>query len=248
MHADQHCVCYPRLPLDMLLVSFHTEWMGRRSSIGIVVFLLVAACTSSSATSDSQHSPSPPSPSLRDTNGYSLLCGSASCDVPSGGVPITLWKPLHLPKLGPEDPCPFSPAHTVSRSFGLAIGSGPVFASGIIGEGPFLFEYPPSKRSIFYASGWGGNKVLWIASPSYAGPVLIRGEQLNGSHSVGFSVGGGAAAYTNVQFPPGRARGGHGWRSWPSETRLQASGCYAYQVDGTTFSEVIIFRAVATAS
>jgi hypothetical protein len=29
----------------------------------------------------------------------------------------------------------------------------------------------------------------------------------------------------------------------PSYTRLRAPGCYAYQIDGTTFSRVIVFAA-----
>lgn len=29
----------------------------------------------------------------------------------------------------------------------------------------------------------------------------------------------------------------------PSTTRVRAPGCYAYQVDGTTFSSVIVFGA-----
>jgi hypothetical protein len=242
-------VLFP-LPLDTLSGSFHTERMGRRSSIGIVVLVLVAACTSGSATKDSEHSPSATPASLLDTDGYSLLCGGAACDVPSGGVPTTLWNPLHLPTLGPGEACPVSAARRVSRSFGPAVGTGPVFAVGLGSKTIFPFEYPSNKQSIFYGSGWGGDKVLWIGSPSYTGPVLIRGEQLNGSHAVGFSLGDGPAAYTNLQFPPGKPRSDHGWRNWPTETRLQASGCYAYQVDGTTFSEVIVFiaRAVATAS
>lgn len=183
--------------------------------------------------------------SLLDTDGYSLLCGGAACDVPSGGVPSMLWRPLNLPTLGPGETCPVAAALRVSNSFGLAVGDGPVFASGLGGKAVLPFEYPPSKRSIFFGSGWGGNKVLWIASPSYAGPVLIRGEQLNGPQVVGFSLGG-RLAYTNLQFPPGKQQGDHGWRNWPTATRLQASGCYAYQVDGTTFSEVIVFRAIAT--
>jgi hypothetical protein len=141
----------------------------------------------------------------------------------------------------------------VSSSFGPAVGTGPVFAVGLGAKAIFPFQFPPSKKSIFYGSGWGGNKVLWIAGPSYSGPVLIRGEQLDGPQAVGFSLGG-PPAYTNLQFPPGKKHGFpagspdgyHGWRNWPSETRLQASGCYAYQVDGTTFSEVIVFRAMAT--
>jgi hypothetical protein len=221
--------------------------MGRRSSTGILVLLLVAACTSTSTTRDTQTSSSSTPASLLDTDGYSLLCGGASCDVPSGGVPSTLWRPLSFPTLGLGEKCPVAAAHRVSNSFGLALGEGPVFAVGLAAKAVFRFEYPPSKRSIFYGSKWGGNKVLWIGDPSYTGPVLIRGAQLDGPHLVGFSLGDGSAAYVNLQFPPGRApEGNHRWRNWPSETRLQASGCYAYQVDGTGFSEVIVFRAVAT--
>jgi hypothetical protein len=135
----------------------------------------------------------------------------------------------------------------VSNSFGFAVGDGPVFAVGLGRKAVLRFEYPPSKRSGFYGSGRGGNKVLWIGDPSYRGPVLIRGAQLDGPHLVGFSLGDGSAAYSNLQFPPGRApEGNHGWRNWPTETRLQASGCYAYRVDGSSFSEVIVFRAIAT--
>jgi hypothetical protein len=37
---------------------------------------------------------------------------------------------------------------------------------------------------------------------------------------------------------------GSPWANWPSYTRIQTAGCYAYQVDGLTFSEVIVFQAV----
>ena len=34
-----------------------------------------------------------------------------------------------------------------------------------------------------------------------------------------------------------------GWRAFPSYTRVRTgSGCYAYQIDGTTFSKVLVFR------
>jgi len=35
-----------------------------------------------------------------------------------------------------------------------------------------------------------------------------------------------------------------GWANYPSYTRLRAAGCYGYQIDGTAFSRVIVFRAV----
>jgi hypothetical protein len=231
----------------MLSGAFHTEWMGGRSSTGILALLLIAACTSTSLTSDTQSSPSSTGVSLLDTDGYALLCGGASCDVPPGGVPGTLWRPLSLPALDPGETCPVGVGRRVSNSFGFAVGDGPVFAVGLGRKAVIRLEYPSSKRSTFYGSGWGGGKVLWIGDPSYTRPVLIRGAQLDGPHLVGFSLGDGPAAYNNLEFPPGRApEGNHGWRNWPSETRLQASGCYAYQVDGTSFSEVIVFRTIAT--
>lgn len=77
--------------------------------------------------------------------------------------------------------------------------------------------------------------MIWSAASSYGGPVLVRGRQLDGSGAVGF--GEGHVPYDQLQLPAG------GIRQWPSFTRIQASGCYAYQIDGTNFSTVIVFRA-----
>jgi hypothetical protein len=51
----------------------------------------------------------------------------------------------------------------------------------------------------------------------YAARALVRGYQLDGPNEVRFDT--------------------------PSLTRLRAPGCYAYQVDGRTFSYVVIFEA-----
>jgi hypothetical protein len=90
----------------------------------------------------------------------------------------------------------------------------------------------------FIGSAWKGARVNWRAS-GYSGPILIRGRELGGSGAVGF--GEGHVPYDELQLlgaavdaPP---------RQWPSFTRVRAPGCYAYQVDGTTFSAVIVFRA-----
>ena len=34
-----------------------------------------------------------------------------------------------------------------------------------------------------------------------------------------------------------------GWREWPGGTSLHVPGCYGWQIDGTDFSYVIVFRA-----
>lgn len=88
--------------------------------------------------------------------------------------------------------------------------------------------------------------MLWFVHPRYRGPILIRGRQLDGPHFVRFDRGSKPSA--ELRISPGESvawsRQVEGSRGRPSYTRLRAPGCYAYQIDGTTFSRVIVFRAV----
>jgi hypothetical protein len=92
----------------------------------------------------------------------------------------------------------------------------------------------------FVNSAWAGGRVTWVAASSYTGPVLIRAGQVGGSGAVGF--GEGNVPVNELQLLSAAESSG-GVREWPSFTRVLTPGCYAYQVDGTTFSEVIVFRA-----
>lgn len=102
----------------------------------------------------------------------------------------------------------------------------------------------PDSAGSTYPLGWGGQKVLWFGAPSYTGPVLIRGVRLDGNSPVGFQLGD-SPALPEMQFPPGPSENvsATGWRNWPSQTLLKAPGCYAWQIDGTTFSTVVVFKA-----
>lgn len=155
-------------------------------------------------------------------------------------------RPLHFPVLAPGTPCPTSPEKRVHPSFGFAQGSGPVYAT--IGTetitSPAILHYADAQHwgNGVDTHGWGGQKVLWFANPSYQGIVLIRGHQLDGTHAIRFN--GLADEPFAQQLVFDTTLGGSPWPNLPSETRLQAPGCYAYQVDGTTFSYVIVFEAV----
>jgi hypothetical protein len=96
----------------------------------------------------------------------------------------------------------------------------------------------------FIGSSWAGARVIWIAQPSYKGPVLIRGGRTDAGGAVGFGLGhvplDELQLVSSGQQAPPPPPGG---RSWLSFTRVRAPGCYAYQVDGTSFSRVIAFRA-----
>ena len=90
--------------------------------------------------------------------------------------------------------------------------------------------------------GWYGVKMMWAATPDYHGPVLIRGRQLDGPHKIVMGVG---PDMVDPQLGPGATLNGpDGWREWPGGTYLRTPGCYAWQIDGADFSDVVIFEAI----
>lgn len=139
-----------------------------------------------------------------------------------------------------------SAARTLGSFVGAGLGAGPVYP--VNGDaGVLTFHYPTRSAESLFPSGsqWGGQKVLWIAGASYRGPVLIRGRQLDGPHAVGFGRARVPVDEMQLQAAGATSPGEpEGWREWPSYTRLRAGGCYAYQVDATSFSTVIVFRAI----
>ncbi len=193
--------------------------------------------------------PSPTMPVPAPTGGatYSAFCEAGS-GCPRGGVSAALRRPIHLPHIAAGTRCPVSPpGRKVRRGFGAVIGPGPIYA---LGFGPFarIAVMPfvlPSRAGLFGGSAWGGQVLKWVGSPSYHGPVLIRGRKLTGRDGLGF--GAGKVPLAEVDVPPGPPGGvglnPDGWRLWSGYARLRSRGCYGLQVDGITFSEVIIFRA-----
>jgi hypothetical protein len=87
-------------------------------------------------------------------------------------------------------------------------------------------------------------KVLWVGAPTYTGPALIRGGRLGGGGSVQFALGDSIPEPELRLTAPTASSGAaaSGWRQWPSYTMVPAMGCYAYQVDGQTFTSVLAFE------
>lgn len=110
-----------------------------------------------------------------------------------------------------------------------------------------VLELAPAKN--FDSRNWAGQKVLWFVLPSYRGPVLIRGARIDGPGRVRFDRGDVPPLRIRIALHP---TGGsptspvppQGTRYRASYTRVRGPGCYAYQVDGTSFSRVVVFRAV----
>lgn len=166
-------------------------------------------------------------------------------------------RPLHLPTLTLETPCPTTYGQEIQPAYGIGLGNGPVYAvffGGIHSDNVYgVVEYGDAQTFGDGTSDWGGVKVLWVIKPPYRGPVLIRGGRLDGSSPMRFNGGLDQQDYLDFSDQgllselrlTGAIDYDSPWPGWTTYTRLQAPGCYAYQVDGLTFSYLITFKAIA---
>ncbi len=140
----------------------------------------------------------------------------------TGAVPAGLRRPLKLPSAD-GGPCPITIKAQPASPRQLPAGLGFHDVNG---------------------SQWQTAEVTWNVPGAYTGPLLIRGAMIGGG-ALGF--GTGAVPYDELQLDDagqGAPRVAGGGRAWITYTRVRSGGCYAYQVDGTSFSEVVVFRAV----
>jgi hypothetical protein len=155
-----------------------------------------------------------------------------------------LRRPLHLPRPAQGAPCPRS---TVDASVdwpavrifgGSGIGPGPVYP----GLGSYHFLNAPADTQ--FGGPWHGQKVFWYVTPAYRGPVLIRGRRLDGHEWMRFDGGRLPAPDLRIDESETVSWDGQpaGSRGRPSAVRVRAPGCYGVQIDGTSFSRVVVFE------
>jgi hypothetical protein len=182
---------------------------------------------------------------MRRISCLSLVATSVALAATPAASPSIHWtwrslhRPLHVPHIPAGSECP----RTARTNVDLGLngvrslpGTGPAYPV-LTGDGTLDFFYPPGPTQEFYGSDWSGQKVLWWVTAAYRGPVLIRGRQLDGPNLLRFDRGEPRPP-AEIRIAPGR-----GLRARGSYTRLRAAGCYGYQIDGTTFSRVIVFEA-----
>jgi hypothetical protein len=164
-------------------------------------------------------------------------------------------RPLNQPAMAADGSCPSTPSHDVhpvvtvgkgGPSFGF--GPGPAYLSGIVQLYPGAFD-----------------NEIWMIDATYRGPVLVRGGRAVSFQEPitfagqGFSSAGAPPLEPSVAtvtiegtvipfyseldlpaadpaYPPGS------WRLFFARTHIDAPGCYAFQLDGLTFSTVIVFH------
>jgi hypothetical protein len=228
----------------------------RRGLIGIAgaLIVLAAACTSSPshakpsaagrAATPARVSAVLPREGLALPSTYRQACAleaqAFGCfHVPAGPIPAALNHALHFPYLGAGQRCPSSrgtPFHA-SQVGGIALGTGPVrVIAGSNRRGIAELINPTSEPP------WLALKTLWFSLPAYQGPFVIRATRLDGPGPVAL---GESAGRVPLVIPPGPTLNSFfGYRTVPGGLWVKSPSCYAWQVDGLGFSEIIVARAV----
>ncbi|MCP9486397.1 MAG: hypothetical protein MSC30_11090 [Gaiellaceae bacterium MAG52_C11] len=167
-----------------------------------------------------------------------LGCAASDSQSRASGSQDPLHRPLEIPRLASGEPCPRSPGGRPNPDIAIALGSGPAYpVMGLEAEPPAPDGVVPlrkeDRRGAIY---W--RKTLWAVDPQYDGPVLIRARRMDEPQQIFFAID--EQKRPELEFP---REDTDSWRYGPSLTLLPEPGCYGFQVDGTTFSKVIVFEA-----
>jgi len=178
----------------------------------------------------------------------SILALPAACDdspPPDGAASASASasatlspQPLRLPVIGPGGRCPTATAQVWSGPGQAAkvLGDGPLYPIADYFGGDAVLELRDDERG---PDGSYEKKVRWLGV-GYAGPVLLRVARIDGP----------GAASARFSYVGSSRDGGHyaelinADSDLPATTTVGGPGCYAYQVDGTTFSKTIVFEVV----
>jgi len=155
-----------------------------------------------------------------------------------------------VPTLGPGGRCPASTGTDVHTKFftGPSLGGGPVRVlladTGDVVRGNVgLF---PSGAPRWYAL-----QTLWYALPSYRAPFVVRAAKVGARGPIEVRPGadGTSPGVGPLVVPVGPTLNTFdGYRTLPGSTWVHSAGCYAWQIDGATFSEVIVVDATMSSS
>ena len=177
-----------------------------------------------------------------------LLAGCGLAGDPTGSVSPTstrtsptatplasrlLARPLKLATVPPGSACPVTGTANRDVGIGNPRGRGPFYLGGGMPQGNFPW-----------------NKTVWVLVDGAHGPILFRGGRLDGTGSLRFSgspadpsdrgltlssAGGVSATFYERMLGEGD---GEGFYVYPA-----TAGCYALQVDGASFEDVIVIPA-----
>lgn len=147
-----------------------------------------------------------------------------------------LQRPLRKPESAER--CSPTFTHRAASAYGKVQGRGPVYP---VSPGRLQVPFPNPAGSIWGKSKFSGFKIRWIARRQYTGPVLVRGFALRGNDPVRFN-----SHLKKYLFSPGYSPDTSRWHEYAAwhYVRVRRPGCYVWQIDGRSFSRLVVFRIV----
>jgi hypothetical protein len=193
-----------------------------------------ASPSSTTAVVVSAPTTSPPANTIVRTETFSSPKAAAATSATPSNDQARLTRPLHLPVLHPGQACPVSPETPTHSSVftGPALGVGPVHP---LADGNETLISPTNQ------AGWLAIKSLWVSDPTYQGPFLVRIRRLDGSGPAGVLEDPTVTSFFVPDGPTWNSEPG-GYRAITGATWVKTPGCVAWQVDGLTFSHVIVIH------
>jgi hypothetical protein len=151
-----------------------------------------------------------------------------------------LHRPLHFPHVLPASLCPSSVASesTVGRALN---GEKPVYLMSVGDASAGVIEVSDQYAD---SKGWLEQKTPWAVERRYTGPMLVRGRRLDEPGPVRFAKAHGQHL-SELRFAAGERNALDKRYRWLASAALfRSPGCYGFQVDGTSFSKVVVMRVV----
>ncbi len=236
----------------MYRTAFFDCWRHWCRRVGVAaIALLLAACGGTTAGATSV-------PIIGDTPGPATATPGPATNptATATSTPNDPWaalaaRPLQLPTVAAGATCPVTQGQMVSGAGGSPVyGKGPAYILVGVMNGTLHYDAAPALDS---GSPWGLTQIRLVVGPTFTGPLLMRGGQLDGAQPLGFNGG--------EEFTPSNASGtepvvsalrlsvtqpgSNQWYRATSYLRVRAPGCYAVQFDGASFSNVVVFQATS---
>jgi len=151
-------------------------------------------------------------------------------------------RPLQFPKVRADEPCPVSKGSRdtvpdvpyIFCSECLYFGHGPAYFALLFLSDPAQDVAVINLDKVYYREGGVFSmKTPWVTKPDYFGPVLVRGQRLDGEGKLGG---------VELEAPTRRSDESH-WSFWPTGLTVTGAGCYGIQIDTDQGTDVVIFKA-----
>jgi hypothetical protein len=159
---------------------------------------------------------------------------------------VALARPLELPSIEPGDSCPTTTSTIDLEGIGPILGDGPIYPAFLGPDGIFSLGQHVAGRQPQQIDGrdWWGKKILWLSDDTYRGIAVVRGERIDSEGEILFyTTGSDYDSALRLTVEPWVYGGSPaGWREWNSGTFFPDPGCYAYQIDGEDFTDIVVIQ------